>query len=323
MKKKITVYIVILSFTILLTACQTKGLKTYQDAMKNTEAISKAEVIIESEIRTTFNKTGLTIEEEIELSAFESMKTKISTKYDDAEPERVESNIYYIAGAVGIDAAFYVNNGEVIIQIPLINMYMKLDDIMDDIDEEKSSLSKEPIEIQFDFNEVMKSWLSVFNEENVVVGNNTYIITDEGQVKTTAYSFKLDKEQLKTLKETLLEKIDLKILDQLAMDYFKEFQFSQEKEEFKINIEKLLDGFTLTYLEGEAFVDYDNRLIRQSFILYAKGNNPIPGNLKEFQIELTMTYTNLGENQEFDFPKLTEDNVLDKEELNSILDTFK
>ncbi len=314
------VAIICLIVGLMATGCQSKGLLSYQEAVETTGSIETGEVLIEVDVRSEFNKMGLSIEEEKDLSVYENIKTKIRSKYDDRK-NLMETNIYYIFGAMGIDASIFLLENELYLQIPIINMYMKISE--DELDQmESQAREEEAAEIQaLDFTVLMESWLSVFREDNVVVGQNTYVMTDEGQIKTTTYSFHLDEGQLERLQDELMSYLDKEAFNEMVKDYIGDFG-SNDEEVFDFNVEELLDSIKLTHLEGQAHVDYDNRLIKQSFILYGEGNDPVPGNIETFEIELTMTYTNLGDEITFNIPEFTEDNLLDQEELNQIFNQF-
>lgn len=321
--KILRVVALMMTLVLLLVGCQAKGLLSYQKAVQTTDAIKTGELQIDVDVRTEFNKMGLSIAEEKDLSTFEEMKTKINIKFDDNR-NLMETNIYYIIGAMGIDSSIFLIDNELMIQLPIINMYMKLNE--EDLKEfEEKQEEDDFLDMSIiDFTKLLESWLSVFREDNVVVGKNTYVNTDEGQIKTTTYSFHLDEDQLSRLEENLLAQLDVEAVNKMITDNGIAFVDEDELEagEVTFNVEEALDSIHLTHLEGEAYVDYDNRLIRQTFILYGEGTDPVPGNLQTFEIEMTMTYSNLGEEIQFDIPEFNEDNMINQDQLNEIFDQF-
>ena len=120
---------------------------------------------------------------------------------------------------MGIDSSIFVKDNQLILQLPIINLYMILseEDIFT-LEENNSNLGEEEANysaISLDIDTVLDNWISVFEEDNVVVGNNTYVLTNEGQLKTTKYSFNLDNIQLKTLESLLFREIDIDNLNDL------------------------------------------------------------------------------------------------------------
>lgn len=172
-------------------------------------------------------------------------------------------------------------------------------------------------ELTIDFNAIWKQWLKVLSEENVVAGENTYIITDEGQIKTTTYSFSLNEDQLNELMKALLDGEHVDAINKLIAETIYSHKASDDKDK-EIRIEDQLKQFKLKELEGQAYVDFDNRLIRQEFVLKGLGTNPIPGNVESFEIVVKMDYMNLGEDQTFDFPTIDENNLVTQEDLERI-----
>lgn len=320
-KQLIISLLLIIILVISITGCQSKGLTTYQEAIETTNSIEKGELKMEVDTVLNFDKTGLSFEEEKQLNDFEQMSGSITSKFDITK-ELLDTNIYFYQGGTGIDFSLFTIDNQLILQLPIINLYMVLsEEDMINIDDEEDSETINTEGLTIDFDDLMKSWISVFNEEDVVVGNNTYILTNEGKLKTTKYSFNLDQEQLKTLEELLVNEIDMNALNQIFLDQISNYNDTEEVLDF--DIEEILAKISLTSLEGEAFVDFDNRLIRQNFILKGEGVDVVPGDLESFEIKFEMTYTNLGEEQSFDFPTLTDENVVDQEKLNEIFETFE
>lgn len=316
--KSIFSILIITILIISITGCQSKGLLSYQEALETTNSIDKGEIKIEVDTKFNFDKTGLTFEEEKVLSDFEKMSGIITSKFDITQ-ELMETNIYYIQGGMGIDFSLFLRDKQLILQLPIINMFMILqeDDKMN-MENSEESINNEGFTIDID--KIMDDWISVFKEEDVVVGKNTYMLTNEGQLKTTKYSFNLDSDQLKTLENQLLSQIDMEKLNNLIISQINEYNDSDE--EMTFNIEEKLDKLKLSSIEGQAFVDFDQRLIRQNFLLKGEGINVKPGDLETFEIELSMTYSNLGEEQAFDFPTLSEENIVDQDKLEELFKTF-
>lgn len=316
--KRIIQLALITIIIMTITGCQSKGLLTYQEALETTNNIDKGEIKIEVDTHFNFDKTGLTFEEEKALSDFEEMSGILTSKYD-IEQELMETNIYYIQGGMGIDFSLFLKDQQLILQLPIINLFMILnEEDMINVSMEEEAISSEGLVIDFD--QVMADWISVFREDDVVVGNNTYIMTNEGQLKTTKYSFNLDSQQLKMLEEQLFAQIDIDELNKLVNQQVN--NYNDYESEVIINIEELLEKIVLNSIEGEAYVDFDNRLIRQNFVLKGEGIDVQPGDLDTFEINLSMTYTNLGEEQLFEFPTLTDENIVDQEKLEEIFEMF-
>lgn len=88
------VAIICLIVGLMATGCQSKGLLSYQEALETTGSIETGEVLLEVDVRNEFNKMGLSIAEEKDLSVYENIKTKIRSKYDDKKPNGNQYLLY-------------------------------------------------------------------------------------------------------------------------------------------------------------------------------------------------------------------------------------
>jgi len=334
--------VLILCVGLLVSGCASKGLTQYQEAVLLTDSIERGEKETEIKLVNTFNKVGLSIEEEKALSNYEKITVRTNTIYDNMDESRFIANLYYIVGGLGIDSRLFKDEEKIYVQLPFVDKYfiIEQDGISNYFDtyevENLEKNSKGNSLFIKDIKKIKEQWLKVFEEEDVVVGKTEYILTDEGQIKTTVYNFQLDQEQLQELKTILTEYIDLDVLNEmvnksiLQSGYMDTFSMKEDREEGtreknietedKIDIKKWFDRVTLTNIEGQAYVDFDNRLIKQNFTVQGTLEHAEPGDLESIEVYYQEEYMNLGNEQKFKFPDLTEDNSLD---INSMNEYFK
>lgn len=305
MKKTI---IILLSTIILLTGCQTNALEDYKKALEKTGEIEKSKMNISFKANLDFNKDDLSIEEIRELSYFEEIEFIVNSQYDfSGNNKNIIAKTYINLGGIGFDSIFYMEDGNMYIKMPIIKGYLSLDDI-DATKYQNDSYEDE------DFgkiiNPIIEKWNNILKQEDVFKGKKTYVLTDEGQIKTTTYTINVTGEQLKELGEELIKGLkDENTLETLVSQGFIDNEIDKEELYNKINsfvTRLVLDGFT-----GIAYVDFDGRLIKQEYNLNLGLKDVNKGEPQSLVISFTMEYLNLGEEQIFDFPEIEENDWLD------------
>lgn len=313
MKKWISILSVLI---ILTTGCQTKGLLNYQEAVETTNKIKTGKMIIEVDMTNTFNEEGLSQSEIKDLSMAKNSYTKVSATFDERNPDHLKEqiHIYYLFGGMGLDSWVYIDGEELTLKVPIIDVYMDISE-QPDIEDENTNISD--VSFDIDIDTIMKKWLSVFEEENVVVGKDEYVITSKGQVKTTAYTFYISKSQIDQLYDDLINDVDIEELEKVFEAYAESYI---ESDDVTINLAEVLEHITIHEVTGTANVDFDNRLIQQTFNILGEYKENKPGDIDEISLEIKMRYEDLGKDVQIKYPVLTEDNTVTPDELNDLFD---
>ena len=277
---------------VILTGCQRSDLADYNKAVDKTMAVETGAMNLEMSLALEFDTTDLSVEERRELSYFEDIVFDVSAVYDNRNgTANMVQNSYYNLGGMGYDMTFYMKDGEMVMLIPLLDQYVRF--------EEADSMSNGNAVFQ----DVIDSWQSILMEEDVFSGEKAYVTTDRGQLKTTTYHMHIDDEQFEQMKSILIEALQ----DQSFVEFINSQSMGAEQNKvsndvFASNAKNLVKNLALTNFEGAAYVDFDGRLIKQTFDLVLINPSTISGELAQMNVNFSMTYDHLGEEVELSIP---------------------
>lgn len=307
----------LLILILFISGCQSKGLINYQQAIETTHAIETGKVVIEVEMENTFNEDGLSVNELKEINVGKSAYSKVTTIYDTRDRNflKEQMHIYYMVGGMGFDSWIYLEGEDINIKIPMLDVYMTIEDFQDELSQDIDVSN-----ISLIFDDILKKWIDIFEEENIVDSKDKYIITSKGQVKTTSYNFYLSKSQISQLLNDLIEDIDRDELNAYII-YLLENYLNNDI--IYSDIVELLDQITIYELKGVANVDFNNQLIQQKLILLGEYENSNPGEIDKISLEVTFNFEDLGKEVMFDFPILTKENTVTEEELDDLFEDLK
>lgn len=302
------IIIVLLATLVLLTGCSSDALADYKKAIKKTGDIEKGNMNISSKVSLDFVKEGLSEDKIKTLNYFDEIEFAINTQYDFSdENKKVIAKSYYNIGGIGVDSIFYMDDLKMYIKLPIIKGYISLDDI-ETIGVKNNSFEEEGFMDFFD--PIVDKWNEMLKQEDVFKGKKTYILTEEGQIKTTTYTIDASQEQLKALGDELVKLIKNENILEM---FLKNSSFDNEIDKETI-ISKIEDHFSRLVLEGfngNAYVDFDGRMIKQEFNIKLGLHDAKKGEPKFLEASFTMEYFNLGEEQIFDFPVIEENEWID------------
>lgn len=307
---KVTLLLVAI-LTLVLTGCSTNDMQAYFDAMELTdqEVTGRNEIELYAELE--FNEEGLDADELRNLSYFDVIHLRYQDKYDYSDSnELMAGHMYYNLGGLGLDMSIYMHDGMLYMKMPVQDMYM---DMSSELGETESHELTEEQEMYMGVvTPFIEEWQNILRTDDIVKGEKTYVLTEEGQIKATTYEITIDEEQLKILTESMT--------DSLSSEGFIENNFTNNgesltEEEIETVKEEFSEVFNQVLIEsfiGTAFVDYDGRMVRQTFEFVLDFGDVSPGQLKRIDGSFTMEITELGEEQEFDFPEVSEDQWIDE-----------
>lgn len=310
MKKAKSYIIFSLMFIIvfLSTACNySKGIEDYKKAVIKTDSIEKGTIIIEANMDIEFEKAGLSQDEIKELSYFDNIIFLMDQQYDysNKDNHKIISKNYYNFGGMGFDSIFYMNGTESFIEIPIVGQYVKID--TKDFVIEEDNLPEENYMVDF-----ISEWNKVLNKEDVITGKKAYIITDEGQIKTTTYSINITTEQIKVLLDKLLVSLEK---EQIVDEIIKmQEDINVNKVEILNEMKEFISKIKVEGFKGKAYVDFDGRLVKHEFSTVINMIDPKVKEPKKISIRFEISHTNLGKEQEFDFPVINDDDIIEVNE---------
>lgn len=314
--KKVIITLVLLMF--LMTACATDDLGDYKKAIEKTEDIDKGRMNLSINTGIDFNTEGLTDAEIRDLSYFDQMEFALDVQYDRSNgTEKAIAKSYYNFGGMGFDMGFYFNDEEAYMKVPIIDKYVSLKEL--EVSENESQYDEEMCEKVL--KPIFKKWNELLQQENVFKGKKTYVLTDEGQIKTTTYTIEASEEQLKALGDEMVRVIkEEELIESLIREGMKNKSFEGveeiDPEEVVKYMEEYIDRMVLEGFKGTAYVDFDGRLIKEAYQVQISWIDSKKGEPISIDISFENKYSNLGEEQVFEFPVVKEDEWIDFEDFN-------
>lgn len=323
MKRKISFIMALLLILILIvTACNTNNLLEYKKAAEKTEQITKGQTTGEFSLITEFNQDGLTAEEIRELNYIKDMNGSFSVVFDDEEEKSIIRN-YLNFGGLGYDFEVYNNKEEMYIKLPVIGKYLRIDEEML-LEGEKYYDAENQIISEETKREFTKRWLSLMSEEDIFKGKNIILTTPDGEVKTTEYTINLGDEQIKIL---LKDSAKILLKDKNLKSFFEKnisvnigkTGGELEKKTFDETINNIIrsgEKFTVDNFSYTAYVDIDGYIVNEVIEISLKTKSVDEGGIEGFSYSLNIKNWDINKKQNFDFPVLTDENIIKPEDIN-------
>lgn len=261
--KKWIIGLLIISL-IGLVGCQAEtDLKAYRTAVEKTEntAMGKSEsrLIIENE----FDLEGIDSQTRKALAAFERMEWDTYLRYDGT---RVQNDFYLNFGGIGFDAAYYKDGDLEFMKLPLVNKYMKLNDM-----EMEEAWNPELMAI---FDPLGEEWMRILLEENVFQGKRHVLSTEDGDIKVTRFTIELTEAQIQQLVEETAKILEENEIELIGSGIFGDLDEAEGHDLLLNFVEQVRSAQFETFLYT-ADIDIDGYLIQDAFhgaIQYGEGN---------------------------------------------------
>lgn len=318
MKRIIGAGMMIIGIAVILTACSGTDLETYQAAVNETNSYEQGETAMRLDAEVVFNEEGTTLQEQRELSYYEDIQFHISSRYDATDNQlKYISDTYYNFGGLGFDMTMHTDGTDTLIELPIMNKYIRFEP---DVQQDSAENAEKQLEI---FDRIVAKWNEVLSEEDVFSGQKDYVMTDKGQIKTTTYTIHINDAQFGMLKEAVLEIIeDEELIESLLSQGEAYGGETADVNEIQAHLYELLEDMTLVAFEGEAFVDFDGRLVKQTMVLDIENDTADKGQVKTMHIEYEINYDNLGIDPEIVFPEVDEADIIEPDSMENIGDYF-
>lgn len=321
MKKILAIFLASM-LVLSLAACNTDNLAEYKKALEKTEQISKGQFSTELSMIMDYNTDDLTAEEIKELNYFKDMSGSFNVVYDNEAGKSVLRN-YMSFGGLGFDFDMYINGEEIIMKLPVVGKYIKMNELNSfDIDEEaygQAIISEETMKA------IAEKWVGLMKEEDVFKGKDIILTTPDGEVKTTEYTITLSDEQIRTL---VKESVAIAAKDETLKQFYDEYvlvNFNEEEitfEEMLESIEDNIENYMVEDFKYTALVDIDGYIVSEN-ISYKIKSTKTDLILKGMNYNLDMKTWDINKEQSFDFPVITEENTVDADNMEEIPDLMK
>lgn len=319
--KKVFVIFLSIILIISLTACGKNDFEAFINASNKTSNIKKGQEDLTLNLNLDFNTEGLSSEQLKELNYFKSIEARFNTAYD-KELEKTISRTYFNFGGLGFDVNFYDNGEKSFIKMPIIGDYMLIDEELKG--NFTQDMEAEGAEGEFISEEAFKAikdkWLNIIKRDDVFAGKDSVMTTPDGEVKITEYSIKLTDEDFKTfLNESIDIIMDDKNLKENITKYIKLDNEGKEEiniQEFFDSFEKSLEQSKIKNLKYKAYIDIDGYIIKEVLDFHIKFEDMSMNRMKELKYSFEINRWSIEKEQKLEFPELTEENILDPEEVD-------
>lgn len=317
--KKIIVSVLLLSLMVSLTSCNTNNLAEYKKALEKTNQITSGQMSAEFSMSIDFETEGMTADEIKNLNYYKDMKGSIGSVFD-SETDRLILRNYINFGGMGFDYDMYYDGVEMVMKLPVVGKYIKLNEMMDlsYVEEEPGSkiISDDTMKL------IGEKWVSLMNEDDVFKGKDIILTTPDGEVKTTEYSITLKSEQIRSL---ILEGSQLLANDKSLEKFYEEYKGRDNSKSFEEIIGLIKDNvedYDVENFKYTALVDIDGYIVSESIIFSIKSNGA-SDLFKGADYNLNIKNWNINKEQSFEFPALTDKNTLKVDEMGEMPDIMK
>jgi len=317
MKKIMTLMIAAL---VLLTGCSTSDLEDYRSAVELTDSYTSGSTEQDVSIKLTFNEEGLSQEAIRDLSYYEKIDYATKTLYTGGDAGfAMTSDIYFNFGGLGFDMVYYLNPDEFLVKIPILDKYMSVSDYAGSQETSQSVNDQQADAIS----RMVEAWNGVLSDEDVFSGSKAYVMTDKGQIKTTTYTILIDEGQFEILKSAMMKMIDEEgVLEAFLENAGPMLEGDLDPKAIRGTMKDFISKLELKTFQGEAHVDFDGRLVRQSF--ETEFMNPLAeqGEISTMALVYSVTFDDLGHIETIDFPSISDEDMLKLEAGETINDYF-
>lgn len=306
--KKVLVIVITIIVAGMLSACSTKGLEAYNNAVTKTNSEKMGKTFFDITVNMDFNTDGLTLEETRELNHFKEMVYQITNQYDITK-DKIATDIYMNLGGIGMDSNYYRDGDKEFIRIPVLRKYVN-------IKEKKEEAVNNHYETSF--SDISSKWLELLGEDDVVKGEDTIIDTEEGKVKAKAVTITIKDEQLKAFSEEVI-----RIITETGMmdDFVFVTDGDWDKDEVVQSIYDSMERITFESFEAKAYIDFDGYLIKEDMTIGISMKDPKKGEPRSIKISYEERHWDIGKEQIMDIPEINEEDIIEMDELKG-LDTI-
>lgn len=309
MKKRIAIVMTIILAGIL-SACSTKSLEDYNNAVTKTSSEKMGKTLIDMSISMDFNTDGLTLEQTRELNHFKEMLFQFTNQYDITK-DKISMDIYMNLGGIGMDSSYYRDGDNEFIQIPVLRKYVN---VKEKVEGAMTS------DYETSFSDIGQKWLELLSEDDVVKGEDTIIDTKEGQVKAKVVTITINNEQLKVFSEEIVRIImETDMIDNFV--FVTDSNNNVNKDEIVQRIYDSLERIVFENFEAKAYIDFDGYLIKDEMTIDMSMKDPKKGEPKTIKVSYEESHWDLGKEQTIDIPEISEEDILEMDELKD-LDTI-
>lgn len=311
--RRISVFLLTIILIFAVTACGKTDLQKYRDAVSKLDTITSGKSIQELKVESEFNLEGLTSDEIKELYYYNTIQYRSNVQFDN-NIEKVIARNYSNFGGMGFDSIMYINGNDAFLKMPIVGKYYVMDKM---INSDKSEDISFLIISEKSIKAISQKWVDLLNNEDVVSGEKSLLSTEDGEVKATRFTINLSEEQLKTLINDAI--IILKTDDNLKNMYSAQalnMKGAKSLDEVFENLRLKLSDIEISNIRYESYIDIDGYIVQKNIEMEIKYSNVESGEVERQKIVLQSKTWDIGNEQMFDFPELTDENTLEQDNIN-------
>lgn len=313
MKKILTIILVILA-VVSLIGCNQDYLQNYKEAVEKTDRRSQGKESIKISINNDFNQENISQEIIEELNYLKNIEFEVTSSFNESYSK---SRAYIKYRGLGYDINLYTGESETLVQIPIINKYIKIDseDLGFNEDEENNFEGMEELT-----SKIQGEWLDLLQKEDVVKGKRDLMTTQDGDVKVDKYTISPSEEQLRLFLKKFFavlrsEEESLKAL----------IQNQNEKvnvEEIVNNLENVIDEFEKITFKNEAYIDVDGYIVKEFINIDLENYDPQPGSNSKISVKVEIENWENEADQIIEIPEVEESDLIDLDSIENNFESF-
>jgi hypothetical protein len=312
--KKILIIILVILAVVSLIGCNQDYLQNYKEAVEKTDGRSQGKESIKISINNDFNQENISQEIIEELNYLKNIEFEVTSSFNESYSK---SRAYIKYRGLGYDINLYTSESETLVQIPIINKYIKIDseDLGFNEDEENNFEGMEELT-----SKIQSEWLDLLQKEDVVKGKRDLMTTQDGDVKVDKYTISPSEEQLRLFLKKFFavlrsEEESLKAL----------IQNQNEKvnvEEIVNNLENVIDEFEKITFKNEAYIDVDGYIVKEFISIDLENYDPQPGSNSKISVKVEIENWENEADQTIEIPEVEEKDLIDLDSMENNFESF-
>jgi hypothetical protein len=313
MKKILTIILVIL-VVVSLIGCNQDYLQNYKEAVEKTDGRSQGKESIKISINNDFNQENISQEIIEELNYLKNIEFEITSSFNESYSK---SRAYIKYRGLGYDLNLYTGENETLVQIPIINKYIKIDseDLGFNEDEENNFERIEGLT-----SKIQSEWLDLLQKEDVVKGKRDLMTTQDGDVKVDKYTISPSEEQLRLFLKKFFAV--LRSEEESLKPLIQNQNGKVNVEEIVNNLEDVIDEFEKITFKNEAYIDVDGYIVKEFINIDLENYDPQPGSNSKISVGVEIENWENEVEQTIAIPEIEESDLIDLDSIDNNFESF-
>jgi hypothetical protein len=312
--KKIFIIILIILTVVSLIGCNQDYLQNYKEAVEKTDGRSQGKENIKISINNEFNQENISQEIIEELNYLKNIEFEMTSSFN---KDYTKSRAYIKYRGLGYDIKLYTSKNQTLVQIPIINKYIKIDSENLGFNEDEENNFEGIKELT---SKIQSEWLALLQKEDVVKGKRDLMTTQDGDVKVDKYTISPSEEQLRLFLKKFFavlrsEQESLKVLGQNQNEV-------ASIEEIVNNLENIIDEFEKITFSNQTFIDVDGYIVKEFINIELENYDPQPGSNSKISVGVEIENWENEVEQTIAIPEIEESDLIDLDSIDNNFESF-